>query len=59
MSFKHYFWGCKWEKWSDPQPGEKFPLRAGFPLRGEPTIHIMLQERRCTICNKRELREAN
>lgn len=56
-SRKHRFGGCSrcWEKWGDPAWGEKYRMLGGQ----KETTKIMLQERRCTVCNKRQLREAN
>lgn len=47
--FLHNVMGIhKWTKWSDPQPGVDLN-------RGQ---DVSVQERRCEICNARELRRA-
>lgn len=42
----------EWSKWSDPMPGEAICFNKW-------THAIVVQERTCRNCNKRELREAN
>lgn len=44
-------WGHKWSTYSNPMPGQQ-------SIFGREWQHVMIQERHCERCNKRELRNA-